>query len=89
MNTQSMYLRELLSELKKLPVDAIKEIHDTDAIAVSLPKLALSEAVLDDLAKKWNEGVQLPQRGIYRSYIERTVLRYAQNRQYWKKKFLP
>mgnify|MGYP006966550003 CR=1 FL=1 len=29
----------------------------------------------------------LPKRGFYKSYVEQTIIRYAQNRKFWKEKF--
>lgn len=87
MKTSSLYMDELLSELKQLDNNAIKEIHDSKATGICLPKLSISDTVIDKLAEKLNEKVTSPQRGYYKSYIEQTITRYAQNRQYWKKHF--
>ena len=87
MNMHSLYMKEILSELKQLSLDAIEEIHNSKVTGISLPKLSLSEAVITELADKWNEGVSFPQRGFYRPYVEQTITRYAQDRQGWKNKF--
>lgn len=87
MATNSLYMDEILFELEQLPIDAIKEIHDSEAMGINLPKLSISDSVLDKIAAKWNEKVVSPKRGVYRSYAEQTITRYAQNRQFWKKKF--
>ena len=87
MQTNSLYMAELLSELKQLSIPAIVEIHDSEATGISLPKLSISDAVLTTLANSWNKAVVSPDRGFYRPYIEQTITRYAQNRQVRKKKF--
>lgn len=87
MKAQSVYMNELLSELSQLDMEAIEEIHRSKLEGTSLPKLMLTDSFIEDLAKKWNKDIQRPERGIYKSYIEGTVGRYAQNRQVWKKKF--
>lgn len=87
MQTNSLYMAELLSELKQLSIPAIVEIHDSEATGISLPKLSISDAVLTTLANSWNKAVVSPDRGFYRPYIEQAITRYAQNRQVWKKKF--
>lgn len=86
METNSLYMNELLSELAQLDRDAIKEIHDSEANGISLPKLSISDEVIAKLAGKWNEDVISPQRGYYKPYIEQTIIRYAQDRQKWKRK---
>lgn len=43
MKTNSLYMYELLSELAQLDSNAIKEIHDSEATGISLPKLSISE----------------------------------------------
>lgn len=87
MNVNSLYMDELLSELTQLTTNSIKEIHDSEATGISLPKLSISDAVIAKLADEWNKGVLLPKRGLYKSYIEQTIIRYAQKRQFWKMKF--
>ena len=87
MKTNSLYMDELLSELAQLDDNAIKEIHDSEATGISLPKLSISDTVIAKLAGKWNKEVVSPERGYYKPYIEQTITRYAQNRQDWKKKF--
>lgn len=87
MQTNSLYMDELLSELKKLSSQAIKEIHDNEAIGGSLPKLSITDAIIINLADEWNKGLGSPKRGFYKSYIEQTIIRYAQNRQFWRNKF--
>lgn len=87
MNTNSLYMDEILTELTRLTTSAIEEIHDSKATGISLPKLSISDTVITKLAEQWNNGVVFPKRGFYKSYIEQTITRYAQNRQSWKKKF--
>ena len=87
MNTNSLYMNEILSELTRLSNSAIEEIHDSKATGISLPKLSISDTVITKLTEQLNNGVVFPKRGIYKSYIEQTITRYAQNRQSWKKKF--
>lgn len=87
MNTNSLYMDEIFSELTQLSEEAISEIHDSNATGTNLPKLSISDKVINKLEEKWNKEVLLPKRGYYRSYIEQTITRYAQERQFWKKKF--
>ena len=87
MSTNSLYMSQLLMELKSLSFNDIKEIHDSDAIDISLPKFSISESVITELKNHWNDGINFPERGLYKNYIEQTITRYAQNRQSWKKKF--
>lgn len=87
MKANRVYMNELISELKQLSFNELKEIHDSSLTGVSLPKLSVSPEVIDDIKDKFNKGVHLPERGILRPYIEQTLVRYAQNRQEWKKKF--
>lgn len=87
MKTNSLYMDELLSELAQLDSNAIKEIHDSEATGISLPKLSISDTVIAKLADKWNKDEVPPKRGYYKNYVEQTITRYAQNRQDWKKKF--
>lgn len=35
----------------------------------------------------WNKDIGYTKRGFYRNYVEQTIVRYAQYRQGWKKKF--
>lgn len=88
MTTNSLYMDELLSELKQLDDAAIKKIHDSEATGICLPKLSISSPFINELANTWNNG-NLPKtkRKFYRNYIEQTITRYAQNRQKWKKAF--
>lgn len=88
MTTNSLYMDELLSELKQLDDAAIKEIHDSEATGTCLPKFSISSPFINELANTWNNG-NLPKtkRKFYRNYIEQTITRYAQNRQKWKKTF--
>lgn len=55
--------------------------------SINLPKLSISDSVIAKLADKWNKEVVSPKRGVYKSYVEQTIIRYAQNCQFWKKKF--
>lgn len=87
MNTNSLYMDEILSELVQLPTTGIIEIHDSSAIGISLPKLSISDEIIAKLAEQWNDGTVFPKRGLYRPYIEQTITRYAQNRQCWKKTY--
>ncbi len=87
MEANTLYMKEIVNELKRLTFDAIKEIHDSEADGTNLPELSLSGQVIDEIASKWNELVVPPKRGIYKSYVEQTITRYAQNRQHWKAKF--
>lgn len=87
MDTNSLYMNELLSELARLTTTAIEEIHDSIATGISLPKLSISDTAITKLADQWNNGAVSPKRGLYKPYIEQTITRYAQNRQFWRKKF--
>ena len=87
MTTNSLYMDEIVSELEQLTIDAIIEIHDSEANGISLPKLSISDRVVAKLVNIWNADVLFPKRGIYRPYVEQTITRYAQNRQFWKKQF--
>lgn len=87
MYTSSLYMDNLLSELAQLSTESIKEIHDSEASGGSLPKLSISNAIIDKIAYKWNKDVVLPKRGFYKSYVEQTIIRYAQKRKFWKEKF--
>lgn len=87
MNSNSLYMNEVLSEISQLPFDAIKKIHDSPATGISLPKLCISDALISKIAGKLNFKVCFPQRGLYKPYIEQTLIRYAQDRQNWKKTY--
>ena len=86
-NMETLYMKELLSELSRLSPSQVEEIHDSEANGISLPKLAMSDQVINDLKHTWNKKVAPPQRGYYRPYVEQTIIRYAQDRQGWKEKF--
>ena len=87
MVTNSIYMDEILSELFELNLNEIGEIHDSEPNGISLPKLSISDDVITRLTERWNKDVVSPQRGLYRNYIEQTIIRYAQDRHEWKKKF--
>ena len=87
MTTNSIYIDELLSELFQLNHGAIGEIHDSEPNGISLPKLSISDEIITKLTERWNTGIDYPKRGLYRNYVEQTIVRYAQDRQGWKKKF--
>lgn len=87
MSINSLYMSELFNELSQLSLDQIKKVHDSDMEGVSLPKLCLSDDFISDLCKKWRQLLPNSSRGIYKSYVELTVNRYAQNRQEWKSDF--
>ena len=87
MTTNSIYMYELLSELFQLNHGAIGEIHDSEPNGISLPKLSISDEIITKLTERWNTGIAYPKRGLYRNYVEQTIVRYAQDRQGWKKKF--
>ena len=87
MSINSLYMSELFNELSQLSLDQIKKVHDSDMEGVSLPKLCLSDDFISDLCKKWRQLLPNSSRGIYKSYVELTVNRYAQNRQKWKSDF--
>ena len=87
MTTNSIYMDELLSELFQLNHGAIGEIHDSEPNGISLPKLSISDEIITKLTERWNTGIAYPKRGLYRNYVEQTIVRYAQDRQGWKKKF--
>ena len=82
-----MYMDDVLFELAQLSTESIKEIHDSEASGGSLPKLSISNAIINKITYKWNKDVVLPKRGLYKSYVEQTIIRYAQNRKFWKEKF--
>ena len=84
---KEMYMDDLLFELAQLSTESIKEIHDSEARGGSLPKLSISNAIINKITYKWNKDVVLPKRGFYKSYVEQTIIRYAQNRKFWKEKF--
>ena len=84
---KEMYVDDLLFELAQLSTESIKEIHDSEASGGSLPKLSISNAIINKITYKWNKDVVLPKRGFYKSYVEQTIIRYAQNRKFWKEKF--
>ena len=83
----TLYMQDLESELIKLNPSQIEEIHESETNGISLPKLAMSEILVNAVKLKWNQNVQSPERGYYKSYVEQTIIRYAQDRQSWKKKF--
>lgn len=87
MSINSLYMSELFNELSQLSLDQIKKVHDSDMEGVSSPKLCLSDDFISDLCKKWRQLLPNSSRSIYKSYIELTVNRYAQNRQKWKSDF--
>ena len=87
MTTNSIYMDEMLSELFQLNRNAIGEIHDSEPNGISLPKLSISDEIITKLTECWNTDVVYPKRGLYRNYVEQTIVRYAQDRQNWKKKF--
>ena len=62
-------------------------IHDSKPNGISLPKLSISDEIITKLTERWNTGIAYPKRGLYRNYVEQTIVRYAQDRQGWKKKF--
>ena len=87
MTTNSIYMDEILSELLHLDHIAIGEIHNSEPNGISLPKLIISDKIIAKLTQCWNKDMVYPKRGFYRNYVEQTIVRYAQYRQGWKKKF--
>lgn len=87
MAKNSIYMSTLAAEISQLPPAAILEIHDSPPNGVTLPKLAVSDEIVEQLTAKLNRGVTSPRRGFYRSYVEQTLTRYAQNRKKWKNQF--
>ena len=87
MSKNSLYMNELLSELKKLKPDQIIEIHDSEANGISLPNLSITDSFVSELGQEWKKHFENQPNAPYKSYVEQTVIRYAQNRQQWKKKF--
>lgn len=85
----TIYMQELGSELFKLDPSQIKEIRQTEAKGISVPKLALSDTLIDAVKREWDKKLNLSsnEKGYYRSYVEQVITRYAQDRQGWKKKF--
>ena len=49
--------------------------------------MSISDEIITKLTERWNTGIAYPKRGLYRNYVEQTIVRYAQDRQGWKKKF--
>lgn len=87
MSKNSLYMNELLSELKKLKPEQIIEIHDSEANGISLPNLSITDSFVSELGQEWKKHFENQPNAPYKSYVERTVIRYAQNRQQWKKIF--
>lgn len=60
MNTNSLYMDEILSELTGLTNSAIEKIHDSAATGISLPKLSISDTVLTtNLIEQWKNEFHL------------------------------
>ena len=87
MTTNSIYMDEILSELLHLDYIAKGEIHNSEHNGINLPKLIILDKIIAKLTKCWNKDMVYPKRGFYRNYVEQTIVRYAQYRQGWKKKF--
>ena len=87
MQANSLYVDELQTEILKLDEKQLREVHDSEMNGTALPKLSINDEFVNKLITTLNKGEKAPNRGYYRPYIEQTAIRYAQQRQLWKRKF--